>query len=152
MKMPGKEVVFVKYRRPFVFGNPVCESAVQADKRSLSDGVLGPDTDNVHLHILLLQVILVARDDKHHAKEGKQDVEHMAHFAAHLPRVDLSRVRLRVQVVNTAVKPVTVAVNVELLEISEFVQGMVLQVVGHDLVLLSGLGLVGEAICGHDAR
>ena len=68
--------------------------------------------------------------------EGKEHVEHVTELAAHLPWRDLSRVRLLVQIVDATVQPVSVAINVELLEVSELVEWMVLQIVRLDLVVL----------------
>ena len=117
-----------------------------------SDGILREDANDVHLHILLLEVVLVAGDDQEQTHEGEEDVEHVANLATLLPGADLSWVSLLAQVVNTSVKPVTVAINMELLEVSELVQRVVLQVVSHNLVLFCGLWLVLESVGSHDTR
>ena len=40
----------------------------------------------------------------------------------------------------------------ELFKVTEFVEGMVLEIVGFDLVILGGLGLISISIFGHHAR
>ena len=61
------------------------------------------------------------------------------------PRRDLAGVGLLEEIVNAVVKPVTIAVDMELLEVSEFIERVMLQIVGNDLVLLLRLRFIFEA-------
>ena len=81
----------------------------------------------------------------------QKHVEHVTELAAHLPGWDLGGVSLLVQIVDATVQPVSVAINVELLEVSELVERMVLQVVRLDLVVLWRLRLILEPILRHQA-
>ena len=62
-----------------------------------------------------------------------------------LPRRDLARVGLLEEIVNAVVKPVTIAVDMELLKVSEFIERVMLQIVRHDLILLLRLRFIFEA-------
>ena len=62
-----------------------------------------------------------------------------------LPRRDLAGVGLLEEIVNAVVKPVTIAVDMELIEVFEFIERVMLQIVGNDLVLLLRLRFIFEA-------
>ena len=49
-------------------------------------------------------------------------------------------------------KPVTVAVNMGFVEVTELVKGMVFQIVCDDLILLGRLRLISESISSHNTR
>ena len=108
--------------------------------------------DNRHLDILLLEVLLVALADIDQGKEGEKNVEHMSKLASLFPWRNLRRIGLLIEVVDTTVEPVTVAIDVELLEVTELILRVVLQVVRDDLIFLSRLRLVLESIGSHQAR
>ena len=116
-----------------------------------SDAILGEDADDHHLHVLLLEVLSVAPCHVEEGKEWQEYEEHVTKLAALLPRRDLSRVCLFIQVVDTAVEPVTVAIDMELIHISELILRMVLEIVGHNLILLGRLRLIFESVSSHQA-
>jgi hypothetical protein len=103
---------------------------------------LGEDTDDGHLHILLVAVSLVHIADADEGEKGEQNEHHVADFAALLPRRNLCWVSLSVVVLSAAVKPVTVRVNMIFLQVAELVKRVVLQVMSNDLVFLLGLRLI----------
>ena len=72
----------------------------------------------------------------------------MVCFAALFPGRNFGGVGLSVVVVTSSMQPVTVAVNMELFQVTEFVLWMVFQIVGHDLLVVCGLWLVSEPIKG----
>ena len=117
-----------------------------------SDAILGEDADDHHLHVLLLEVLSVAPCHVEEGEEWQEYEEHVTKLAALLPWRDLSRICLFIQVVNTTMEPVTVAIDMELVHVSELVHGMVLEIVGHNLILLSRLRLIFESISSHQAR
>ena len=120
-------------------------------KRS-SDLVLREDAHDVHLDVFLPQVRLVAIPNEPEAEDGQEDKEQVTDLVTLVPWADLARVSLVAQIVHSAVKPVTIAVHMELLEVSELVERVMLEVVHDDLVLLGGLRLVLEAILRDQAR
>ena len=85
------------------------------------------------------------------AHNGEQDEEHVANFAALFPWRDLTWVSFIAKVIDTTVKPVTIAIYMELLEVFELIQRVMLQVVSHDLVLFFGLRLIFETVLGDEA-
>lgn len=113
-----------------------------------SAGILGEDTNDVHLNVLLLEMFLVRGSDPEERNEGHQHEEHVQHFGALFPGRDLGGVGLGVEVVDPHVQPVTIVVNVELLQILELVLRVVLQVVHFDHVVFGGLGLVSVPVEG----
>ena len=119
-----------------------------------SDGVLREDTNDGHLDVLALQVLLVALVNEEERQEGEQHVEHVAELAALLPGRDTGweRISLFAEVVNTAMQPVAIAIDMEFLEVTELIQGMVLEVVSDNLVLFLRLRFILEPILGHDSR
>ena len=94
-----------------------------------SDLDLREDSNDWHLDILVLQVVLVALAHEDETKEGEEDEEHMAKLAASLPWADLSWVGLCVQVVHSSMEPVSVWVHIQFIEVSELIEWMVLEVV-----------------------
>ena len=72
----------------------------------------------------------------------------MANFVTLVPWVDLTWIRLITQIVNSTVKPVTIAIDMELIEVTEFVEWVVLEVVDLDLILLCGLRLIIKPVLG----
>ena len=54
----------------------------------------------------------------------------MVAFAAHLPWTELALVGLGIDVVGSSVEPVSVAVDVEVLEVFELIKWVVLEIVG----------------------
>lgn len=102
------------------------------------------NTDDGHLHVFLVAVGLVHIADADEGEQGEEDEHHVAELAALLPGVHLRWVSLSVVVLSAAVEPVTVWVNMIFLQVAELVKGVVLQVVGDDLVLLLWLWLVCE--------
>jgi len=118
----------------------------------VSDRVLRKDADDGHLYVFLFQVLLELRREDPAGQEGQEDEEQVAKLTALLPRRDLTWVRLLVQVVDSTVQPMPIAVDVELLKVPELVHRVMLQVMRHDLVLLGRLRLVFETVLRHDAR
>ena len=114
--------------------------------------ILGEDTYDHHLHVLLLEVLSVAPCHVEEREEWQEYEEHVTKLAALLPRRDLSRICLFIQVVDTTVEPVTVAIDMELFHVSELIHRMVLEIVGHNLILLGRLRLIFESISSHQAR
>ena len=96
-------------------------------------------------------MVLVAVADDGEAEEGKENEEHVTELAALLPWGNLGRVSILVQIVNATVQPVTVTIDMELVEVTELVQRMVFQVVSHNLILFSGLGLILESVSSHQS-
>ena len=62
-------------------------------------------------------------------KEGENKEEGVGPLGAHFPRGDLRWETLGVPVIRATVKPMAVVVDVELLEVSELVERVMLQVV-----------------------
>ena len=94
---------------------------------------------------------LVSGANEPEAKEGKEHVKVVTEFAALLPRRDFTWVGLSSEIVYATVQPVTVTIDMEFFQISELIKRMVLQIVGHNLILLCGLGLILETISSHDS-
>ena len=93
-------------------------------------------------------LVLSTEEDETH--ERHQQEERVTKLATLFPGGDFGRIGLSVVVITTSVEPVTVTIDVEFLEVTEFVHGVVLQVVGDDLVIIGGLGLICESIEGGD--
>ena len=93
--------------------------------------------------------VLIAKLPEAH--KGEQDEEHVANFAALFPWRDLTWVSFIAKVIDTTMEPVTIAIYMELLEVSELIKWVMFQVVSHDLVLFFGLGLIIETILGDEA-
>ena len=117
---------------------------------NFSDGVLRENSDDGHLDVLLFKMILVTIADKDETNDGEENEEHVADLAAHLPGRNVTGVSLFSDVINTSVKPVTIAVDMEFFEVTELILWVMFQIVGHDLVLFLRLGLIVETVLGHD--
>ena len=76
----------------------------------------------------------------------------MAELVTVLPGRYLLRISLLAEVVDTTVQPVTIGIDMELFKVTEFVQRMMLEVVGFDLIIFGGLGLISISIVGNQAR
>merc|ERR1711957_978718 len=74
-------------------------------------------------------------------KKGEQ-IERVMLLASSLPRRDLGGVGFCVVVIDTSMEPVTVGINMEVVQASELVLRMVLQVVGLDHFVFSRLTLI----------
>ena len=79
---------------------------------------------------------LVAVSNEPEAQNGQEDEEKMANFVALVPWTDLTWVRLIAQIINSAMEPVTIAINMELLEITELIQRVMLEIMHDDLIIL----------------
>ena len=122
-------------------------------ERIYSDVILRENTDDGHLDIFVVaKMCLVSWTKEPETDKGQQDKEHMADLAALLPRRDLRWIGLGVVVVDTTVQPVTIGIHMVLFKVTEFVQRMMLEVVGFDLVILGRLGLILISIMGNYAR
>ena len=117
----------------------------------ISDRVLREDSNDVHLDVLLPEVRLVAVADEPEAQDGQEDEEQVADLVALVPGVDLAWVRLVAQIVDSAVQPVAIAVNMEFVEVTELIEWVMLQVVHNDLVLLCRLWLILKPVLGHQS-
>ena len=117
----------------------------------ISDGVLGENANDVHLDVLLLQMSLVTVANEPEAKDGEEDEEQVAQLVSLMPWVDLTWVGLIEQIVNSTVKPVTIAIDMEFIEVTELIEGVVLQVVNNDLILFCGLWLILETVLSHES-
>ena len=95
-----------------------------------------------HLNVLLIEVLLVASAEEGEAEEGQHDHEGVANLATLFPWRDLTWVGLVAQIVNSSVKPVTIAIDMEFIEVTELVEGVMLEVVDDNLVLFRRLGLI----------
>ena len=125
----------------------VCVFHVSNDSL-VSDWILWEDSNDVHLDIFLLQVCLVAVSNEPEAQNRQEDKEKMANFVSLVPWTDLTWVSLIAQIINSAMKPMTIAIDMELLEITELIQRVMLEIVHDDLIVLWGLWLVLETILG----
>ena len=97
-------------------------------------------------------MLLVTVADEDEANQGQEDEEQVAHLVALVPWVDLTWVSFVAKIVNPAVKPVTIAIDMEFVEISELVEWVMLEVVHHDLVLLGRLRFILKPVLGDKAR
>ena len=97
-------------------------------------------------------MLLIGESKEPEADEWEEDKEEMAKLVTILPRRDLARISLLAEVVDTTVQPVTIGVDMELFKVTEFVQRMMLEVVGFDLIIFGGLGLISISIVGNCAR
>ena len=93
----------------------------------------------------------VAVADEPEAQDGQEDEEQVANLVTLVPGVDLAWVRLVAQIVNSAVQPVAIAVNMEFFEVTELIEWVMLQVVHNDLVLLCRLRLILKPVLGHQS-
>ena len=82
--------------------------------------------------------------EKHKCENWEREINGVIELASHFPGGDLSWISFRLEVVGSSVEPMSIAVNVKLIEVSELVEGMVLQVMGLNLLILGGLWLVLE--------
>ena len=87
----------------------------------------------------MLSVLLA---EEHKAEHWEEQVDHMVTFLAHLPGGNCSWICFTLEVISSSVKPMSVAVNMEFVEVSELIHWMVLQIVGFDLVVFCGFRLV----------
>ena len=97
-------------------------------------------------------MLLIGESKEPEADEWEEDKEEMAKLVAILPGRDLARISLLTEVVDATVQPVTIGVDMELFKVTEFVQRMMLEVVGFDLIIFGGLGLISISIVGNCAR
>ena len=97
-------------------------------------------------------MLLIGCSKEPEADEWEEDKEEMAELVTVLPGRDLARISLLTEVVDTTVQPVTIGVDMELFKVTEFVQRMMLEVVGFDLIIFGGLGLISISIVGNRAR
>ena len=93
--------------------------------------MLRKSTHNVHLDILLPEVLLVLSAEEPESKDRERQVDHMVELGAHLPSGYLPWVSLRLEVVGSSMEPVSVPVHLEIVKVFELVERMVLQVVIH---------------------
>ena len=93
-----------------------------------------------------MSLVTVANEPE--AKDGEEDEEQVAQLVSLMPWMDLTWVGLIEQIVNSTVKPVTIAIDLELVEVTEFVEWVVLEVVDHDLILLCRLWLILKPVLG----
>ena len=97
-------------------------------------------------------MLLIGESKEPEADEWEEDKEEMAELVTVLPGRDLARISLLTEVVDTTVQPVTIGVDMELFKVTEFVQRVMLEVVGFDLIIFRGLGLISISIVGNRAR
>ena len=90
----------------------------------------------------MFAVFLVAVAEEPEGEDGHQNEDRVTQLAATLPRRNLPRVRLSVQIVNAAVQPVTVRIHMEFFIVFELVKRVVFEVVGLNLVIFGGFWLV----------
>lgn len=109
-------------------------------------GVLRKDSHDWHLHVFLSQVRFVRIAYEEKRNERHQQEKQMVLLAALLPRRNLGWVSFRVIVVGTSVQPVSIRIYMELLKVPEFVKRVVLQVVRHYHLIVSGFRLVSKSI------
>ena len=79
---------------------------------------------------------LVAVSNEPEAQNRQEDKEKMANFVSLVPWTDLTWVSLIAQIINSAMKPMTIAIDMELLEITELIQRVMLEIVHDDLIVL----------------
>ena len=102
---------------------------VNCDKLCFSSVMLGEKPNDRHLKVLLFAVSFIVVCEVSEVKHWKTDqVNQVAELASHIPR-GLLHVGLTIEVVGTTVEPMRVSINVELLEVTELVHWMVLEVV-----------------------
>ena len=111
----------------------------------ISCSMLWENADNVHLDIFVSQMLFVLSSEDCEEEYWHRPVDHMVEFAAHFPRGNLSRIRLWLEVISSSVEPMSIPINMELIEVFELVERVVLQVVVLDLVVLSNLWFVFES-------
>ena len=97
-------------------------------------------------------MLLIGESKEPEADEWEEDKEEMAELVTIFPGRDLARISLLAEVVDTTVQPVTIGVDMELFKVTEFVQRVMLEVVGFDLIIFGGLGLISISIVGNRAR
>ena len=96
-----------------------------------------------------MSLVTVANEPE--AKDGEEDEEQVAQLVSLMPWMDLTWVCLVEQIVNSTVKPVTIAIDMEFIEVTELIEGVVLQVVNNDLILFCGLWLILETVLSHES-
>ena len=96
-----------------------------------------------------MSLVTVANEPE--AKDGEEDEEQVAQLVSLMPWMDLTWVGLIEQIVNSTVKPVTIAIDMEFIEVTELIEGVVLQVVNNDLILFCGLWLILETVLSHES-
>ena len=96
-----------------------------------------------------MSLVTVANEPE--AKDGEEDEEQVAQLVSLMPWMDLTWVSLIEQIVNSTVKPVTIAIDMEFIEVTELIEGVVLQVVNNDLILFCGLWLILETVLSHES-
>ena len=99
---------------------------------------MGENSNNWHFDILLFEMLFVSTGKDSEAEDGEENDDHVVELAASLPCANLCWVGLRIVVVDSCVQPVSVVVNVELLEVSELIEWVMLQVVCDDHIIVSG--------------
>ena len=96
-----------------------------------------------------MSLVTVANEPE--AKDGEEDEEQVAQLVSLMPWMDLTWVGLIEQIVNSTVKPVTIAIDMEFIEVTELIEGVVLQVVNNDLILFCGLWLILKTVLSHES-
>ena len=96
-----------------------------------------------------MSLVTVANEPE--AKDGEEDEEQVAQLVSLMPWMDFTWVCLVEQIVNSTVKPVTIAIDMEFIEVTELIEGVVLQVVNNDLILFCGLWLILETVLSHES-
>ena len=104
--------------------------------------MLRENSDNVHLYILVSQVLLILFSKECEWENREEQINHVIEFAAHFPSWNLSWVSLRLEVISSSVKPMSVSINVKFIEVSELVERVMFQIMILDLVIFSNFRFV----------
>ena len=107
--------------------------------------MLTEDADNWLLDVLVAALLLVLSAKKDEGEDWEEQVNHVVELGAHFPSRHLAWISLGLEVINSAVQPVSITINLQVVEILELVEGMVLQVVRLNLVIFTWFGLVLES-------
>ena len=110
--------------------------------------------ENAHnrlLQILVLAVAFVCGAEHVHGEKRESHEERMPDLRALFPGGLLAGVRFSLVVISTTVQPVSIAVDLKVIEVLELVERMVLHVVALNLVIFGRLRLILKAACVGDA-
>ena len=109
---------------------------------SSSNRDLREDSDDRHLNVLLSAVdpVLVTKPDEREC--GEEQIERVMLLASSFPGRDLGGVSFSVVEIDSSVKPMPIVINMIIVESSELVHRMVLQVVNLDHLILSRLTFI----------
>ena len=99
--------------------------------------ILRKNTHDIHVDTLVSLLLSVFFWHPEESEKWEQKINHMVRFLSHFPWMNLAFVGFRVNVISSSVKPMSIAINMMLVMIFEFIHWMMLKIMVFNLIILS---------------